>query len=881
METYNRKLLTPLAGAIAAALYPGASAVAQDAQDDQEASELALEEVIVTATKREVSIQDIPMSIQAITQETLAAMGAKTMEDYARFVPSMNIVTYGSSSTVVFRGAITGSGWIAQATSSVYLDEISITQVGSQPTIRTVDIERVEALSGPQGTLYGSDAQAGTLRIITNKPVMNEFQTILDTELRGGSDSDMSYRASLVFNVPLVDDKLAMRLVGFSDLDGGFIDNVPGHTPDWFGLGDRSDPDNNQAPAQFGTLDNAASVDKNWNEDEVYGGRIHLRWEVNENWAATGSYHLQRGERGGDNAMDVFVGDLETVRFHDDWREEDFDMGSLVVEGDMGFAQLVAAFSYYDREIEAVSDATAYTHYWNARYCHDSYYTLDDYPYYWANPDTGNIVWWPPYCSGPSVDSDYLSAYYTPGKEDKLTAEIRLTGSGEVLDWLVGVYYEDSTDSWLDPYHTPTGGGRVVDTIADSTYANSISRQWNEWYYGGDWSHTTSNWSAGQETEWEQTAIFGEFTWHINEQWDLTVGGRYFDRSNTISYWVNQPGRLNPNEGRFANDPFYRAKHDGEAKPRDGSQSDFVPKLSVTFRPNDDHMVYALYSEGVRQGGVNRSRGDPFFPTIYDSDLMTNYEMGYRSSFAKGKGRLNLTLYHMAWEDYQLQALDPTFVNCIDPETGQSVPPTTLKIPHVCGQPWQTVIANLGEAHITGFNISADYAPSENWMLGGNFEKMEAETDSNHNLDDDPGLEIKAGWRLPLTPDYKAAAWAEYRRPTDWLGAGDLFVRLQWSFTGDSMSRLEPLSPETTSTPQWTNPSYNIGDLRAGLVGEDWQLDVFINNLTDERAIYSYSSGPPIVWPAGQIAEGRPHHLDAYVARPRELGVRFMKRWGG
>ncbi len=190
MGHHKKHFLTPVAGAIAAALYPGSSAVAQDAEAP-EADNYALEEVIVTATKREVSIQDIPASVQAITQETLAAMGAKTLEDFARFVPSMNVVTYGAgSSTVVFRGAITGSGWLAQATSSVYLDEISVTQTGAQPTIRAVDIARIEALAGPQGTLYGSDAQAGTLRIITNQPVMNEFEAIFDGDLRDGSESD-------------------------------------------------------------------------------------------------------------------------------------------------------------------------------------------------------------------------------------------------------------------------------------------------------------------------------------------------------------------------------------------------------------------------------------------------------------------------------------------------------------------------------------------------------------------------------------------------------------------------------------------------------------------------------------------------------------------
>lgn len=873
MDTQQKYVLTPIAGAVAAALCPAHQAAAQDDRD-----EFALEEIIVTATKRTANIQDIPASVQAITSEAIAAMGAKTMEDYARFFPSVNVVSYGSGqSTVVFRGAITGSNWLAQATSSIYLDEISVTQVGSQPTIRAVDIERIEALSGPQGTLYGSDAQAGTMRIITNQPVMNKFEAVFDGELRGGSESEMSYRGSLVFNVPLVEDRLALRVVGFSDRDGGFIDNVYGHTADWHGLADRSDPANNKAPAQFGTLDNAASVEKDWNEDEVFGGRVHLRWEMNDNWAATASYHYQKSEAGADAVFDPFVGDLEVIRFHDDWREEEFSMYSLKIEGDLGFAQLVGAVSYYEREIDAVSDATTYTHYWAANYCHDSAYTSAELPYYWANPDTGYVVWWPVYCSGPSVDADYLSAYYTPSKDDKLTAEIRLQGGGDVFDWIVGGYIEESTDTWLDPFNTPTPGGRVVDTIGASLYSDSIARNYYEFYYGEDYSNMTESWSAGQRGDWEQTAIFGEMTWHINDSLDLTVGGRYFDRSNVSAYWVNRPGRLYHDEGRYDNDEEYREANDGRALGRKGEETQFVPKVSLSYKPSDHQMVYALYTEGVRQGGVNRSRGEPFFPNNYDSDLMSNYEAGYRSSFAGGKGRLNLTFYHMAWEDYQLQTLDPSFVPCIDPDTGQEDP--LLSTPHVCGQPWQTLIANLGEAHITGANVTFDYSPNANWVLGFNYEKMEAETDTDHDLNGDGNFEIFDGMRLPLTPAFKTSGWVEYHWPTSLLGADDFFVRAQWSLTGDSLNRLEALSPLDEPNAQFVNPSYSIGDIRVGLVGEDWQVDVFVNNLTDERARYTHGTGQ-YLWGSAQRAEGREHQQNVYTNRPREFGVRYMKRWG-
>ena len=292
MQIPGKLGITPVAAAVSAALYPGYSAVAQD----QGSSSGALEEIVVTARKRAESAQTIPATIQAISQESLAAMGAKGMEDYARFVPSMNVVTYGpGSSTVVFRGAITGAGYLGQATSSVYLDEISITQTGSQPNIRPVDIARVEALSGPQGTLYGSDAQAGTMRIITNQPIMNTYEAIFDGEVRGGDQSDMGYRGSLVFNVPLVEDKLAMRIAAYRDHDGGFIDNVFGRTADSYGLDGE-----NRAPAQWGSLDNSAVVEDRWNDADVYGGRVHLLWEMNDSWSATFSYHNQTMDSGAD-----------------------------------------------------------------------------------------------------------------------------------------------------------------------------------------------------------------------------------------------------------------------------------------------------------------------------------------------------------------------------------------------------------------------------------------------------------------------------------------------------------------------------------------------------------------------------------------------------
>ena len=178
--------LLPLSAAVMTAFSGASPALAQEG--------LTLEEVLVTARKRTESVQDIPASIQAISGEDIREIGARGMADFTRFMPSVNVISYGNgSSSVIFRGAtVDGGGYVAQSTSAVYLDEISVTSTGDQPAIRMVDIARVEALAGPQGTIYGSDAQAGTMRIITNQPIMNHYEAVFDGEVRGGAESDLA-----------------------------------------------------------------------------------------------------------------------------------------------------------------------------------------------------------------------------------------------------------------------------------------------------------------------------------------------------------------------------------------------------------------------------------------------------------------------------------------------------------------------------------------------------------------------------------------------------------------------------------------------------------------------------------------------------------------
>lgn len=841
MQTNLKNSVTPIAAAVAAAFSTSSPVLAQE-------EVLTLEEVIVTARKRTESVQDIPASIQALSGADIREMGARGMEDFARFMPSVNVVSYGSgSSSVIFRGAtIDGGGYVTQSTASVYLDEISITSTGDQPTVRMVDIAQVEALAGPQGTIYGSDSQAGTLRIITNKPVMNEFFLELDGSVRTGEDSDDSYDGSIVLNLPLVEDTLALRLVGFTAEDGGFIDNVYGHTPDtsitqdWSGM-------------NFGVLDNAKYVKDDVNDSEIDGWRAALKWDINENWSATASYLYQDTDNGAYQFYDSYVGDLEKVSFFDDYSTDEYDIYALTVEADLGFAQLVSATSYYERDTTWGQDITSYHHYytgvyWACAYANDSGMDPDVYYWYYFTPE-GLYLYNGAYCLAPTAHGDYLSSIQEKAHQDRFTQEIRLSSQGDTIDWLVGLYYEDAENSWESDFAD----------VTDGDFQDSIALDWYQWQDGTTYPDATHAWDSYSDTTWEQYAVFGEVVWHASDKVDVTIGGRYFDRDTENEYYVQRPNTRD-DLATYPNGPEVYEVNDTE----------FAPKVSVSYSFSDDMMAYALYTEGYRPGGTNRKRGEPFFPNQYSPDTMTNYELGFRSTIMEGAGRFNATVFYMDWEDYQLEMVDPAYGydNCPDSDE---------PIPNVCGQPWQVSIGNAGDAHILGVNAEFDWAISQNWTFGINAEWLEAENDTDLRP---LGVDINDGDDLPTVAEWTGAAWLNYEQSMDYFGGSSFYARLQWSYRGDSINKIENDPADGSSAnPQLEIPESDVGDFLMGVRGDSWEVSAFVNNLTDERAVYNNSS--LFEWAHGNSAEGRDHTEQLYINRPREYGIRVIKRWGG
>ncbi len=193
--------------------------------------------------------------------------------------------------------------------------------------------------------------------------------------------------------------------------------------------------------------------------------------------------------------------------------------------------------------------------------------------------------------------------------------------------------------------------------------------------------------------------------------------------------------------------------------------------------------------------------------------------------------------------------------------------------------PWLSIVGNMGEAHSTGITAELDWVPSDRWQVGANVQFLEREIDSIPSPEFELETGLSPGQELPNSPELQGALWATYTWPVQFIPGAEMFIRGQYSYTGDSLSKMEPVA-ETEANPQFTNPSYSLADLRFGLVSGDgtWQIDLFVNNVTDERAQINVSNSTG-EWSWGNSNEYE-HSTNVVTVRPREYGFRFYSRWG-
>jgi len=778
--------LTPLSAAIVSALTTGGTAIAQES----DSGSLAIEEIMVTATKRELSLQDIPHSIDVLSAVDLQHMGAKSLEATLRALPSIGLVALQpGQNSLVMRGITTGPfEYRTDAQVAVYLDEQPMSSNSQQVGFRGIDIARVENLPGPQGTLFGASSQTGTIRYISNKPNFDGFGGQIEASGATTVGGDPSLDINGILNIPLIDQKLAARIVAYSSQDGGYVDNV-------FGT------------SFSGNYDNADLVKKNQNEYDVAGGRIHLQWNISDNWSALLSYVGEDTEALGAWDSDAALGDYELTRFTEEIRTDDWTSASLTLSGDLGFADLSLTYTRFDRDIVYEYDNMTYSQSKDNNY---GYYCIYNY-----------------YTSCLYYTNFYPSYIFNEQEQERDAVELRLVSNTDSkLQWTVGAYYEDFLQEWFYGSKVPglentsawAAAQAYAYRYANPSYYNNYVANPNQAY---PLPVTDVNYSNTFRQNIKQTAVFGELGYDITDKLNIFGGLRWaeFERDHFDAY--DLPGGLLPVGDRANGDGSFRSI---------SSVDDTIHKFGVRYQIDDSRMIYALKSQGFRVGGNNspRSVGTGLLPASYSGDFLDNYEFGLKSTWMDDRLTLNASAFFMEWKDY-LQAAD------------------------FPGEPWWLGgTVNAGTAETLGIEVQLRFQATERLRLSANIFSADAkfredfcnnyvngvevpcETLPGGGIDPDD-IEIRNGQDMPNAADTTFFASAYYEVP-DVLG-GDLWFYLDYYYSSETWNDTEEARDRDI---QGLAPQRNYSNLSVGMYWPNaLALDLVIQNVTNESG-YSY-----------------------------------------
>lgn len=823
--------LTPLAAAIVATLGPAGPALAQEDEGDSG----ALDEIIVTATKRELNLQDVPHSIDVLSATELKRMGAKDIEATLRALPSVHLTALqpGQNSLVV-RGISTGAyEYRTEAQVAVYLDEQPLTFNSQQVGVRNIDMLRIENLPGPQGTLFGSSSQTGTIRYITNKPNMSGFGGQVEGRYGTTSGGEDSFELNGYVNIPM-GDSFAIRAVGYTSHDGGYVDNI-------FGT------------SFSGNYDNADLVEDDFNEYDVDGGRLHALWTMNENWSALFTVVAENTDSTGVWDTDASLGDYKITRFEEEVRFDDWVSTSVTLDGALGFADVSFTAAKFERDIVYEYDNMTYAQQKDAFYGGGLYRSWVAPPFP-PGPPASN-----PYYNYGLYDGEYhRSLIFNDQTQERESLEFRLVSSGDSrFQWMVGGFYEDIIDKW---YY-----GTRVEDLTDTrswAYAQAYAIYYDNPNSPYPLADTDVGYSNTLDRSISQIAAFGELSFDVTD--DLTVHGGY----RWAEYDRDIYSRFAFPEGLS---PFGDIDEGGNGDFRDvGIVDDSIFKIGVRYNLDDDRMLYGLYSQGFRLGGINspRAAGTGKVPQVYKPDYLENYEFGIKSQWLNHRLTINADIFYMQWTDYQQGASFPQWwlrgtVNAGKVETK--------------GIEVQAVWQATERLHLTASVFSADPEFSDNWCndyVGGVYQGcvVDGNGDVVGATTGDPSR-IVAGMIMPNSPKSTGHASIYYTFP-DVFG-GDLWLYYDISYSSEVWNNISSIRNNRRDglAPSWTYSSFS-----AGLqLPNELDIELNVRNLFDQKG-YSYVA----TWEAGYAEVfGDPRYQRIRAQdRPRTIWLTLRKGFG-
>ena len=738
----------------------------------------------------------------------------------------------------------------------MYLDDTPVTAGTTQLDPRLVDIKRVESLPGPQGTLFGSASQTGTLRVITNKPNFDGFSGQVTGEIKSTTGGEESWDINGHLNIP-VSDNFALRIVGYSHKDGGYVDNVYSTAPhsvcaagfacEHAGWGLPNGHLNRATP------DNAGLEEEDFNDYEMTGGRISALWNMGDKWSALVTLMHQDSTTTGDWVSDTAIGDYKVARFSDEWRKDKWTNLALTFKGDLGFAEFSNTFSLTERDQQYQFDNThyeayhtrvkggyfsAYCNYWSAYYagyCSD--YHFGPYNYY------------------DKYDTGYNGGIYRSLQEaERITNEIRLTSTTDSrFQWMVGAFYENNKDGWVDSGEIPNLEStkhwrytqfRSCDMVNNDGVDPSLVQcpapaTGNIWYQD----------DYGREIS--QLAAFGEVSYDFTEALRVTAGLRWFEYDRLVINDRQWPLGM----------PVEAIALDGEgASIEEAKESDTAFKFGLSYNLSDDKMVYGLFSQGFRLGGSNNPKAVrvDFVPELYSPDLVNNYEIGIKSEWFDNRLQINATVFYMTWEDIQLSI-----------GSDQD------------GLWWLNGIANGGGGENEGAELDIIWQATDSLRLSGNFYTGDA-----HYTDDwispEGVQQLWAGTAMVDAASDKFSISADYTI-RDVLG-GDMWFRYDYYNVGGLFStwgaaaRANPDHPDYDPDQGFDVDGYEKSNVQIGYERETWTATLMARNLFDDRANTRTRSGDA-GWYAvnywGHPGFGPTNNL----ARPRTISLRLTKRF--
>jgi outer membrane receptor protein involved in Fe transport len=814
---------TAVSAAVAAALI-GVPAQAQQAKPKR-----ALEEITVTATRVEESLQDVPIAVSALGGDDIEELGITNFSDYVLQLPS---VTAGGSgpgqNTIYIRGIasttpnLTTAGVAGLAPNvAFYLDDQPLAQPGRNLDVYAADLSRIEVLSGPQGTLFGASSQAGNVRLITNKPDLSGTFGSVSVGAGAVAEGEGNSNVEAMLNVPL-GMNFGVRGVVYYDKKGGWIDNVAGtidasesarFRPEGT-VRDNGVPVSAQragfqstadlSGVTFLQADNNDLVEEDFNETTYTGGRISARWDMNDNWRFDLAYATQDIESDGVFFADPNLGDLEIQRFSPDTIEDSFDNISWTATALLGELEAVYTGAYTDRETDQITDYTDYL--FVGQYL--PYYICDGAVTYPSGAPAGT-------CQPPNLFVDSRT------ETEVQTHEFRVT-TDQARRWRVtaGVFYSDLELKEVNDFTYPGSVDAIgFDGISTGFAPNypltnvEVTGIINNAFPGyfsdpGPFPEGVIFRNDVLRTD-EQLGVFGEFSYDLNDRWSVTVGGRWYDIEVDFEGSANSSffnlGQTEDAQAFGTNISAQYAPDNPDGNPDTAATDGTIFKATLDWRPIPGQMYYLTWSEGFRPGLLNRPGGAAgpnnfTVPFALDTDDVTNIEIGTKADFFDSTFRLNAALFFVDIERLQTTIFDPSITNLFFSD-------------------------NAADAEVTGFEGDFSWLPawSDRLTFSGSFSFLDTEITEVIT----PTNDVRAGDELAFAPEFQGTLRARYEWDLTSGWAAHVMPMVSWS--SESFSDIITINRDKIDS--WT-----MWGITAGVANEKWSFELFGNNLSDERA---------------------------------------------